>query len=153
MLLFIFDNLSSAVVFKADDRKAVPHVKIMNLKGDSLNLAEICRDKPAFVFFWATWCKVCSRDMKQVFKLQKEFGDRVQVFGIAWKGKPSAIESYFAKKDKALLSYIDADGKVFETFGFNQTPSVLIINSAGEILFSGYGSFRKYRKILKKELK
>jgi hypothetical protein len=42
---------------------------------------------------------------------------------------------------------------VFEAFETRLTPTVVIVNARGEVIFSGYGSFRKYRKILEKALK
>ena len=91
--------------------------------------------------------------MKNVFKLRKKFGDRVRVFGIAWKNSAEEIQTFFADRKEALHSYIDSDGSVFEAFETRLTPTVVIVNARGEVLFSGYRSFRTYRKILEKSLK
>ncbi|MDE2997999.1 MAG: TlpA disulfide reductase family protein [Gemmatimonadota bacterium] len=131
----------------------VPRVQVVTLEGDTLNLADVCEGKPSFVYLWATWCKTCKKDLKNVYKLRDKFGDRIQVFGIAWKNSPEEIQTFFAGRKKALYSYIDSDGRVFEAFETRLTPTVVIVNARGEVLFSGYGSFRKYRKILEKALK
>ena len=131
----------------------VPRVQVVTLEGDTLNLADVCEGKPSFVYLWATWCKTCKKDLKNVFKLKDRFGDRVQVFGIAWKNSAEEIRTFFADRKETLHSYIDSDGRVFEAFETRLTPTVVIVNGRGKVVFSGYGSFRKYRKILEKALK
>ena len=131
----------------------LPRVQVVTLEGDTLNLADVCEGKPSFVYLWATWCKTCKKDLKNVFKLRKKFGDRVQVFGIAWKNSAEEIQTFFADRKETLHSYIDSDGRVFEAFETRLTPTVVIVNARGEVLFSGYRSFRTYRKILEKSLK
>lgn len=136
-----------------DKPGSVPRVQVVTLEGDTLNLADVCEGKPSFVYLWATWCKSCKKDLKNVFKLRKKFGDRVQVFGIAWKNSAEEIQTFFADRKETLHSYIDSDGRVFEAFETRLTPTVVIVNARGEVLFSGYRSFRTYRKILEKSLK
>jgi thiol-disulfide isomerase/thioredoxin len=143
----------SSVYGKSEEEKLVPEVQVVTVEGDTLALADLCGDKPTFLYLWATWCKVCSKDMKDVFKLREKFGDRVKVVGIAYKNSPEEIETYFSKKEKRLKSYIDADGSVFQALDTNATPTVVIVDASGKILFSGYDSYRKYRKILEKALK
>ncbi|MCG8603929.1 TlpA family protein disulfide reductase [bacterium] len=133
--------------------KPLPEISVSTLDGDTLMLEEICKEKPSFIFFWASWCKVCSKHMKDVFKLQKDLGQRVRVFGIAWKDKPETIKAYFANRKTVLQSYIDYDGSVFEVFGIEQTPTMMIVSENGNVVFSGFASFRKLRRILKKQIK
>ena len=136
-----------------DKPPAVPRAQVVTLEGDTLNLADVCEGRTSFVYLWATWCKTCKKDLKNVFKLRDKFGDSVQVFGIAWKNSAAEIQTFFADRKETLHSYIDSDGRVFEAFETRLTPTVVIVNARGEVLFSGYGSFRKYRKILEKALK
>ena len=148
--LFVFFVDTAA----ADDRPdPLPLVQVVTLEGDTLSLADVCEGRTSFVYLWATWCKTCKRELKRVYKLRKKYGNRVQVFGIAWKNSAEEIQTYFADKKESLLSYIDSDGRVFEAFETRLTPTVVIVNARGEVVFSGYGSFRKYRKILDKSLK
>lgn len=138
---------------KPGNDKPLPHISVLTLDGDTLMLEEICKEKPSFIFFWASWCKVCSKEMHNVFKLQKDFGQQVKIFGIAWKDKAETIKAYFAKRKTVLQSYIDNDGSVFESFGINQTPTMMIISEKGNVVFSGFTSFRKLRRMLKKQIK
>ena len=149
-LIFCIHDVGAA---KDDRSDSLPEVQVVTLKGDTLSLAAVCQGKTSFIYLWATWCKTCKKDMKHVFKLREKFGEEVQVFGIAWKNSAEEIRTYFAGRKETLHSYIDTDGRVFEAFESRLTPTVVIVNARGEVLFSGYGSFRKYRKILDKALK
>ena len=148
--LFIFSGDTAAA---GDLPDPLPRVQVVTLEGDTLSLTDVCNGKTSFVYLWATWCKTCKRELKHVYRLRKKYGDRVQVFGIAWKNSAEEIQTYFADKKESLQSYIDWDGRVFDAFETRLTPTVVIVNARGEVLFSGYGSFRKYRKILDKSLK
>lgn len=143
----------ASAALRPADSKPLPDVRVLSLQGDTLELRDICKGKISFIYFWATWCKVCSKDMKKVFALMKEFGEDVAVFGISWKDSPEAIQKYFKKREQNLPGYIDADGKVFAAFGFRQTPSVVMVNRRGEVVYKGYGSFRKFKRVLRAELK
>ena len=149
----IFLNSTGQVEGKSARVRSIPEVQVVTVDGDTLALAELCGEKPTFLYLWATWCKVCSKDMKDVFKLRDKFGDRIGVVGIAYKNSPEEIATYFSEKEKKLKSYIDVDGSVFQAFDTNATPTVVIVSGSGEVLFSGYGSYRKYRKLLEKALK
>ena len=151
--LIVASGRAQAASTPANKKKPLPAVKVLSLQGDTLSLADICAGKLSFIYFWATWCKVCSKDMKKVFALQKDFGADVQVFGISWKDTPKAIANYFAKRGQELPGYIDVDGTVFSAFGFRQTPNVVIVNKRGEVIYAGYGSFRKMKRVLRAEMK
>ena len=149
----VFVSFALPVAAKAKEQRAVPEVQVVSVEGDTLSLVELCGEKPTFLYLWATWCKVCSKDMKDVFKLREKFGDKIEVLGVAYKNSPEEIAKYFSKREKKLKSYIDADGSVFEAFETNATPTVVIVDGSGKVLFSGYGSYRKYRKLLERALK
>ena len=148
-LLFTASNSAFA---KLPTDKPLPPLKVLTLQGDTLSLNEICKEKPTFIYFWATWCKVCSKSIKKVVDLEKEYGDKIRVFGVAWKDSAQAIKDYFGKRKESLLSYIDSDGAVFDKLKISQTPTVLIVSSDGNIAYKGYGSFRTFKRVIKKQL-
>ncbi len=152
LLIYVLLLSVSQSFAKSGGGKPIPDISVVSLDGDTLLLKEICKDKPSFIYLWATWCKVCSKEMKNVFKLQNDLGQDVRILGIAWKDTAEAIRTYFAKKKAVLPSYIDHDGSVFEAFGAAQTPSMVIVSKTGEVVFSGFASFRKLRRILAKQI-
>ncbi len=138
---------------KPSEDKPLANISVVSIDGDTLSLQEICKDKPSFIYFWATWCKTCSKEMTDVFKLQNEFDQDVHTFGIAWKDNAETIKAYFNKRDAVLKSYIDCDGSVFASLGISKTPTMMIIDEKGNIVFSGFASFRKLKRILNKQIK
>jgi thiol-disulfide isomerase/thioredoxin len=144
---------NNSVSAKLPKDKPLPPLKVLTLLGDTLSLNDICKEKPTFIYFWATWCKVCSKSIKNVVDLEKEYGDKIGVFGVAWKDSSQAIKDYFEKRKDFMLSYIDSDGSVFDRLKIKQTPTVLIVSSDGNIVYQGYGSFRTFKREIKKQLK
>ena len=149
-LIFCLPDVGAA---KEENSNPLPRVQLVTLEGDTLSLTEVCEGKTSFIYLWATWCKTCKKDMKHVFKLREKFGEKVQVFGIAWKNSAEEIQTYFAGRKESLHSYIDTDGRVFEAFETRLTPTVVIVDGRGEVLFFGYASFGKFRKLLDQALK
>ncbi len=142
--------LLTAIVAKAAERAPLPAIQVTSVAGDTLSLPELCRDKPTLIYFWATWCKVCSKHMPKAIRLQRDLGDGIRVFGVAWKETREKVEAYFSRREARLPTYLDTDGRLFHAFNVRQTPHVVIADARGRVVFSGYGSFRKFRRILRK---
>ena len=39
---------------------ANPQLQLTDYQGQSVDLAEMSKDKPTLVYFWGTWCPICS---------------------------------------------------------------------------------------------
>jgi thiol-disulfide isomerase/thioredoxin len=62
--------------------RAVPDFSLTDLAGETRSGAE-WSGQVRIVNFWATWCPPCRREIPLLIDLQQEYGDRMQVIGIA----------------------------------------------------------------------
>jgi thiol-disulfide isomerase/thioredoxin len=62
--------------------RAVPDFSLIDLAGQTRSGAE-WSGQVRIVNFWATWCPPCRREIPLLIDLQQEYGDRMQVIGIA----------------------------------------------------------------------
>ena len=62
--------------------RAVPDFSLVDLAGETRSGAE-WSGQVRIVNFWATWCPPCRREIPLLIDLQQEYGDRMQVIGIA----------------------------------------------------------------------
>mgnify|MGYP001550980761 CR=1 FL=1 len=71
-----------AVPADGAELRAVPDFSLTDLAGETRSGAE-WSGKIRIVNFWATWCPPCRREIPLLIDLQQEYGDRMQVIGIA----------------------------------------------------------------------
>lgn len=134
----------------AQSNKVIPDIPLFTTSGDTVLLDQLTGKKPVLFYFWATWCKVCAKDMSKVFNLEKDVDGAVKFIGVAWKDTPQEVDNFLKKRDLMITTVIDRHGALFDKLQVKYTPTIIIVNDQREILFQGYGSKRKLRRILNK---
>lgn len=116
----------------AEDNTA-PDWTLRTPDGTSVELAEISKDQPQIILFWATWCPFCKALMPHLQSVRLEYGDAVGVLAvnIMEDGDPVAYlkESGF---DFTLL--LDGD-EVADAYAITGTPGVIIVDTRQQIRF------------------
>lgn len=106
------------------------------------------RKKPFLLFFWATWCVPCTRDLPELAKLDQRFGDNVMFVGVALDS-PSIrerVQEISAKNglNSRFVQYLAEEGSmarlVFRSDKDVPLPSFAIFDARGELLGSFSGS-------------
>lgn len=62
--------------------RPVPDFRLVDLSGETRSGGE-WSGQVRIVNFWATWCPPCRREIPLLIELQQEYGDQMQVIGIA----------------------------------------------------------------------
>lgn len=101
--------------------------------GKSVNLAQVAQQKPAVLFFWATWCPYCKALMPHLQSIRLQYGNDVEILAINIRedGDPVALveeEGY----DFTLL--LDGDA-VAEQYAVRGTPAVFVVDHERRIAF------------------
>lgn len=129
VLLFLI----CALPVHGQDTKIAPDWTLQTADGESVNLADVARQQPAVLFFWATWCPYCKALMPHLQSIRLQYGDDVEILAINIKedGDPVALlteEGY----DFTLL--LDGDA-VAEQYGVRGTPAVFVVDHQRRIAF------------------
>lgn len=112
-------------------RGALPPVAVTVIDGERLDLAERAR-RPALIYFWATWCPVCSAQRGAISDL---VGD-VPVLTVAMQsGSAREVAAYLAAEGLDWPTVADTDGSLSRRFGVVGVPAVFIIDGDGAIRF------------------
>ncbi|MCU7800214.1 MAG: protein disulfide oxidoreductase [gamma proteobacterium symbiont of Lucinoma myriamae] len=100
------------------------------ISGESVELSQMIKGSPVLIYFWGSWCPICSYTSSTVTELSREY----QVITIALSsGSEEQVFSYL-KKNKYYFPVInDPDGIISQKWGVFVIPSFFIINSHGEI--------------------
>ena len=106
-----------------------PELIAKSVQGNNLDLITMSQEKPVLVYFWATWCAVCSSVSPSVDFI----ADNYQVVTVALtSGEPQRIKQYLNAKQYNFNVINDPKGEISRTWGVSVTPTIFVIDK-GEI--------------------
>ena len=123
------------------DRVALDAPLGQTLDGKLVSLADFT-GKPVIVFFWASWCPHCRRELPEMERLQLAAGDRIRVVAVNNEDR-----QVFRKLTRVLSEYkmlLAHDPKEVSAKAFGKPPSVpytMLIRTDGTVAAtqSGWG--------------
>ncbi|WLQ16307.1 TlpA disulfide reductase family protein [Hahella aquimaris] len=116
-----------------------PKIKMMDIDGRTIDLAQIYGEKPVYLKFWATWCGPCREQMQGFEEIYKKYGDQVQVVAIN-VGISDDLESVteFRKKMGLTMPITIDNGELARAFRLRVTPQHVLIDKKGELAYFGH---------------
>lgn len=114
--------------------KAVKDFSLRSVSGENRTLSEIRGQKPAIVFFWATWCPHCRGQLK-AFATEKE---AMQKKGIALvlvnlEESPEKVKKFLSGMGVEDICLIDPEGEVADQYGIPGVPTLYFIAADGKV--------------------
>jgi len=105
-------------------------------EGQAHSLSNLKGDGAVVLFFFTTWCELCSREVPRVRELA-ELGSEhgVSVVGVSIQEKAETIGKYVEKRKPGFPILIDGDGAVAARFEVEGIPTIVGIDSSGAIAF------------------
>ena len=130
-------------------------LKVPDFTGTDLNGAAHTRaqyeGKPLVLYFWATWCPACRRDIGSVNKLYKDFHPRgIEFVSVSLDKDEAKLREYVAGEKIEFPVLFDGkawDNEVARAYAVNSTPTFVLIQPDHEGMVSGH-----WGKELKKRL-
>lgn len=113
------------------------------------------KGKVTVVNFWASWCPPCREEMPDLKKTRAAFSDdELLLLGISVDENAAAAEK--AVKEFGLnYPVVLAERDVYETFGIQSIPRILIYNTKGKLLVDHVGpvTFKDLKVLIGQVLK
>jgi thiol-disulfide isomerase/thioredoxin len=106
--------------------------------GKTINFDPGRMQRPAILFFWATWCPYCKALMPHVQSVYAEAGRRkldVYAIDINDDGDPVAV---LKERGATFTPILDGD-PIAEQYGIRGTPGLLLIDRDGHIAYRRIG--------------
>lgn len=101
-----------------------PELSAQSLLGKNIDLIAMSKEKPVLVYFWATWCSVCSTVSPSVNFISNHY----QVVSVALNsGETQRIKQYLNAKAYRFNVINDAQGEISREWGVSVTPTIFII--------------------------
>jgi len=106
-----------------------PQLTAVSVQGEAVDLFAMSQEKPVLVYFWATWCSVCSTVSPSV----NFVSDGAQVVTVALSsGADERVQRYLGAKDYDFTVINDEKGLISREWGISVTPTLFVIDK-GEI--------------------
>ncbi len=128
IILLILGAYSSFQTRNMPDQ--APPLVAQLLSKDSVNLNHMLKESPVLIYFWGSWCPLCSYTSSTVTELSKEY----PVITIALSsGDPKEVQQYLDKNHYDFPVINDPDGVISQQWSVFATPTFFIVNRNGEI--------------------
>lgn len=96
------------------------------------------RGKVVVVDFWATWCHVCTEELKDFVRATNVYGKSIAVVTISDE-LPGVASSYLQHWDIALPIVEDVQGAIFRTYSVSKVPVTLVLDGSGVVSYVSVG--------------
>ena len=106
-----------------------PDLVVTSIQGDEIDLIAMSQKEPVLVYFWGTWCPVCSTTSPSVNFLS-DYYPTVTV--ALTSGKPERVQQYQTEKDYQFQTVNDQKGAISRSWGVSVTPTIFVVDK-GEI--------------------
>ena len=105
---------------------ANPQLQLTDYQGQSIDLAALSQDKPTLIYFWGTWCPICSVTSPTIDKLAA--ANNYPVVTIAIKsGSDQELHTYMNEHDYSFTTVNDQEGEIFADWQGQVTPSYVVL--------------------------
>ena len=112
-----------------------PEISGQLLDGNPVSLEEL-RGKPVLVYFWATWCPVCSIEQSTIDAIADDY----TVLSVAMdESSPEQILAYMQDYDVDYPVLHDPDYRIAHRYAIRGVPSSFIVDAGGNIRFVDTG--------------
>jgi peroxiredoxin len=102
---------------------------------------ESLKGRVGFLYFWATWCPHCSRQLPTVIeKLHRELGPQgLTVWAIDIAEPHARVASWVESRGLTVPVLLDTDGTVTRAYRITGTPTVVLVGRDGQWRGRGVG--------------
>lgn len=131
---------SKALTQSVDTNISAPDFSTVTLSGDTFTLANFRGNKPVYLFFWATWCPICQREIPRLKAFHQEFSEQIEILAInvGINDNINNVEQYQQKYNLPYALAFDDNSRISELFGVFGTPTQVIIDIDGHIRYQGH---------------
>jgi len=112
--------------------KQAKEFSLKDLSGKQQSLSALRESRPAILFFWATWCPHCVRQLTDLKQHADDFMRKdIQLILIDLGEDAETIRNFMKRKGVLFDMLIDVTGDVASDYGVRGVPTYVFINKEG----------------------
>ncbi|MBD5222845.1 MAG: TlpA family protein disulfide reductase [Bacteroidales bacterium] len=106
--------------------------------GTSRKLSDLIPSgKYTIIDFWASWCPYCIKELPDLKKLRAEFGNMVEIVGVAVRDLPEDTKAMIKKQQIDWPVLYNTQKIPYDIYGFSGIPHHILVSPDGTILSRG----------------
>lgn len=141
-----YQNFISTTPPLADGMKLAPPIELPRADGKIVKVKDL-KDHVVIVHFWAAWCPPCIPEITEILAAAKKLPKDQKGRPIYWllvSQDPSWEKAHSILKEEMLsenvISVLDAEARVSDSFGSYQFPETYLITRGGGIAAKWIGA-------------
>ena len=141
--------------FTTIEAKKIPDLKIKLLDGSKTSLAELTKDGPLMIDFWATWCVPCLKVMKYLDEYHIEYKDqgfKVLMINTDSPRSIGKVKSYLKSQNHQFLIGLDPNKVISKKLNGLVMPTLILVEKGGEIKWRHQGYLPGEEEEIKKQI-
>jgi len=107
-----------------------PALMLNTLEGETYDLKGELTKGPMLVYFWGSWCGICSLTSPAVDDIAQD--NNVLTIALA-SGDDAEVQQYMDRHGYQFTTLNDDSGLISQQWGVTITPSLFYLNTEGEI--------------------
>lgn len=120
--------------------KELAKLELKNLDGSTVNTADLVKNGPVVVSFWATWCAPCKRELNTIHELynqwKTETGITLVAVSIDDDKTKAQVPVYVNGKGWNYTILLDPNGDFKKAMEVNNVPHTFLIDGTGKVVYS-----------------
>lgn len=147
-----FTLIFTSYVFGAEQPILAPDFKLRDIYQNTYILSSYRDKQPVLLFFWATWCPFCQKELRALNQSYAELAeDGLEVLAINVGELPDTVSSFVASYYLAYRVLLDIDESVASFYGIVGLPTYVLIDQKGYVTFQdNYLPYREYKDLISK---
>ena len=129
--------------------KPVKNFTLPVVDGTAMSFAQFRGEDKAIVFFWATWCPHCRRELGNLVLKKEEFARQGIKIALVDVGEDEAVVKQYLQKNKVDMTvFLDEDSSVAQNYNLDGVPTFHLIDKEGIVRDVQYSLPPNYDEIL-----
>jgi len=122
-----------------------PDFTVTTIDGKTVSLSELSSEKPTVLYFFATWCPNCARDLAAVKDVYPKYQDKINFLAIDMDLRESEaqIASFRQRMGVPTIQFAAGQRSISADYNVVYTTTKFFIGTDGTILNKGVGGIDK----------
>ncbi|MEW6381875.1 MAG: TlpA disulfide reductase family protein [bacterium] len=125
---------------KSSPSNAMPALDftLHSIRNQKVSLTDFLGNKIVLINFWATWCPYCVAEIPHLNKIEKSLAEQVKFLSVDIGEKPEKVQNFARQKGVVFDVLLDQKGEVARRYRVKGTPTNIVIDKKGNIVYYGY---------------